>query len=160
MMLSYPMHLDESAIKQCIPHRDAMLFAKKVTVLASNHYTGEAVWEEDSFVFKGHFPGQPIVPGVMIIEAAAQIAGAGLRAGDTKARSSHDGNIGVLIAVRKCFFRQAVVPNMRLFFDLRTRELAGDTVNIAGEVSCLDSRVASLDFTFAQAPAERLLGGL
>jgi 3-hydroxyacyl-[acyl-carrier-protein] dehydratase len=160
MMLSYPMHLDESAIKQFIPHRDSMLFARKVTVLACDHYTGEASWEPDSFVFKGHFPDQPIVPGVMIIEAAAQIAGAGLRAGDTKARSRHDGNIGVLIAVRRCFFRQAVTPSLRLFFDLHTRELAGDTVNISGEVLCLDSRVASLDFTVAQAPAERLLGGL
>ena len=155
----YPMHLDAAAIAQFIPHRDAMLFARQVTVLAHDHYTGEAVWEADSFVFKGHFPGRPIVPGVMIIEAAAQIAGAGLRAGDSKARNSQLGNIGVLLAVRKCFFRKPVTPQMKLLFDLRTRELADDAVNVTGEVSCAQGRVASLEFTFAQTSAEHLLAG-
>ncbi len=153
---TYPMHLDAAAITQFIPHRDAMLFAKYVTVLAHDHYTGEAIWEADSFVFKGHFPGRPIVPGVMIIEAAAQIAGAGLRAGDPKARNSQLGKVGVLLAVRKCFFRKPVIPQMKLLFDLHTRELADDAVNVTGEVSCDQGRVASLEFTFAQTSPERL----
>ncbi len=155
--IDYPICLDAHAIAQFIPHRDAMLFARQVTVLAHDHYTGEAVWEADSFVFKGHFPGNPIVPGVMIIEAAAQIAGAGLRAGDPKARNSQLGNVGVLLAVRKCFFRKPVTPRMKLFFDLHTRELADDTANVTGEVSCEQGRVASLEFTFSQTSIERLL---
>lgn len=158
-VFTYPMHLDMAAIAQFIPHRDAMLFAKYVTVLAHDHYTGEAVWEADSFVFKGHFPGKPIVPGVMLIEAAAQIAGAGLRAGDPKARLSQVGKVGVLLAVRKCFFRKPVTPQMKLSFDLHTRELADDTVNVTGEVSCAQGRVASLEFTFAQTSAEHLWAG-
>lgn len=157
VVFQYPMHLDAAAIAQFIPHRDDMLFATFVTVLAHNHYTGEAAWADDSFVFKGHFPGKPIVPGVMLIEAAAQIAGAGLRAGDPKARGSQLGNVGVLLAVRKCFFRKPVTPKMKLLFDLHTRELADNTVNVTCEVSCALDRVASLEFTFAQTCAERFL---
>lgn len=152
----YPMHLDRAAIQLFIPHRDDMLFARQVTVLAHDHYTGEAAWHADSFVFKGHFPGQPIVPGVMVIEAAAQIAGAGLRAGDPRAQARADGNVGMLLAVRKCFFRRPVPPGLTLAFDLHTRQVSNEVVNVTGEVTSERGRIASLEFVFAQAPAERV----
>jgi 3-hydroxyacyl-[acyl-carrier-protein] dehydratase len=155
LIFSYPMHLDRAAIEQFIPHRDAMLFASQVSVLAHDHYTGEATWEADSFVFKGHFPGQPIVPGVMIIEAAAQIAGAGLRAGDPVVRARADGHVGMLLAVRKSFFRSPVLPGVTLFFEMRTRQVSNDVINVTGEVHSRHARVASLEFVFAQAPVEQ-----
>ena len=155
----YPMHLGVDAIHRFIPHRGVMLFARQVTVLAHDHYTGEAAWPDDSFVFNGHFPGQPIVPGVMVIEAAAQIAGAGLRAGDPRARAQVDGHVGLLMAVRKCLFRRPVPPGLKLHFALRTRQMSEGVINVTGEVNSDRGRVASLEFVFAQAPADQVLDG-
>ena len=155
-VFTYPMHLDRAAIQRFIPHRDAMLFADSVTVLAHDHYTGQASWPADSFVFNGHFPGNPIVPGVMIVEAGAQIAGAGLRAGDPKASATSSGNIGLLLAIRKCLFRRPVTPGLKLIFDMHTREFSDSVVNVTGDVSCESGKVASLEFVFAQAPASVL----
>jgi 3-hydroxyacyl-[acyl-carrier-protein] dehydratase len=158
-VFTYPMHLNREAIQRFIPHRDAMLFADSVTVLAHDHYTGEASWPAGSFVFQGHFPGNPIVPGVMIVEAGAQIAGAGLRAGDPKASATSSGNIGLLLGIRKCLFRRPVTPGLKLIFDMHTREFSDSVVNVTGEVTCDLGKVASLEFVFAQAPASSLQSG-
>jgi 3-hydroxyacyl-[acyl-carrier-protein] dehydratase len=155
--LSYPIYLDKEAIQKFIPHRDAMLFPQAVTILDHDHYQGEAVWLADSHVFQGHFPGHPIVPGVIILEAGAQIAGAGLLAGDPKSRALVGDNIGLLAGIRKCFFRRPVPPGLKLSFDLRIRHVADGVVNVTGDVSCVSGIVASLEFVFAQTPRNTLV---
>ena len=94
----------------------------------------------------------------MIIEAGAQIAGAGLRAGDSKANATKEGNIGLLLGIRKCMFRRPVKPGQTLFFDMQSREFSDDVVNVTGEVTCELGKVATLEFVFAQAPISSLQG--
>jgi 3-hydroxyacyl-[acyl-carrier-protein] dehydratase len=147
----YPMQLDQTQLQRFIPHRAPMLFAHSVTVLAQNHFLGKAVWQADSFVFQGHFPGQPLVPGVMIIEAAAQIAGVGVLAGDPVARPKSATRVGLLAGVRKCFFKRPVTPGQVLTFDLHSRQMAEDLANISGEVTSANEIVATLEFAFVQA---------
>jgi 3-hydroxyacyl-[acyl-carrier-protein] dehydratase len=149
--IAYPMHLDASAIESFIPHRKPMRFAETVTVLAHNHYRGAVIFSSDSFVIQGHFPDRPIVPGVMILEA-----GAGLRAGDLRARDASMGRIGVLMAVRKCFFRAPVLPDEHLDYELRCRQLSDSAVNVSGQVHCRGNLVATLEFVFGQIDADRL----
>jgi 3-hydroxyacyl-[acyl-carrier-protein] dehydratase len=154
--IAYPIQLDLAAIEYYIPHRKPMLFTDSVTVLAHDHYTGTATFLADSFVFQGHFPAQPIVPGVMIIEAGAQVAAAGLRAGDMRARVAASGRVGVLMAIRKCFFRQPVLPGDRLAYEVRTRQIAEEIVNVTANVHCEGTLVATLEFTFGQIAEQNL----
>ena len=158
--LQYPLHLDEYAIQSLIPHRDEMLFPHQVTVLDANHFTGQVVWKAEAFVVKGHFPGRPIVPGVIIVEAGAQIAGVGMLAGNPKARARKHASIGLLAGIRKCFFKRPVPPGMLLTYDLHVRHVTDDVVNVTGEVSCVLGPVASLEFVFAQALHQGLLDNL
>ena len=67
------MVLNQEEIKQIIPHRDPFLFLDEVLECEVAKRT-KAVWRirEDLFCFRGHFPGNPILPGVLITEALAQ----------------------------------------------------------------------------------------
>ena len=70
------MKLDIDAIKELIPHRNPFLFVDSCEIIKPGEYgKSEKLFSKDEYFFKGHFPNNPIVPGVIIVEAMAQTAG-------------------------------------------------------------------------------------
>ena len=70
------MKLNIEEIKKIIPHREPFLFLDSINIIEPGlKGIGEISFSEDTFFFKGHFPKDPIVPGVIIVEALAQAAG-------------------------------------------------------------------------------------
>jgi 3-hydroxyacyl-[acyl-carrier-protein] dehydratase len=70
------MILDKEEIKNYIPHREPFLFVDEVVeLIPEKSITANVTFSEDNFFFKGHFPGNPVVPGVIIVEAMAQAGG-------------------------------------------------------------------------------------
>ena len=70
------MILDKEEIKNYIPHREPFLFVDEVLeLIPEQSITANVTFSEDDFFFKGHFPGNPVVPGVIIVEAMAQAGG-------------------------------------------------------------------------------------
>ena len=96
-----------------LPHRYPFLLIDRVTELV----TGQRIFgfknvtfNED--MFNGHFPGQPIMPGVLILEAAAQLSG--ILAFETKGTRPADGKNYLLGSVEKARFKRPVIPGDRL----------------------------------------------
>lgn len=70
------MLLNKDEIKRYIPHREPFLFVDQVFELnIGKSIKGKVSFDEESSFFEGHFPGNPVVPGVIIVEAMAQLGG-------------------------------------------------------------------------------------
>lgn len=92
--------------EELLPHRDPFLFVDELVAVDKHHTVAKRTFDEDHFFFKGHFPGYPIVPGVILVETMAQAGGAGLCEAGILPR----GAFFVLATVEKAKFRNQVKP--------------------------------------------------
>ena len=105
--------MNVNQIKNYLPHRYPFLLVDRVTEFETGKYLKaiKNVTVNEPF-FNGHFPNQPIMPGVLIIEALAQATGLlGFR---TMGEEPQKDTLYMLVAVDKARFKQAVVPGDQL----------------------------------------------
>lgn len=154
--LSYPIELGRKEINQVLPHRGDILFVRSVTVLAHDRFQGRALWPDDLPILQGHFPGMPIVPGVFLIEAVAQVAGAGMLVGDAYARSMGPGFVGVLAGVRKCSFRRPVLAGEAVEIDAASRQMSSTGATVTAKVTIQGAEVATVEIFVVNVPRDSL----
>lgn len=99
---------------ELLPHRPPFLFLDKLWSADKTGAIGEYTFsEEKNDFFKGHFPGAPIVPGVILIEAMCHVIGAGLVASGLIKGDGKDAKL-VLVSVEQARFRRPVRPGDKL----------------------------------------------
>jgi len=120
--------LDKNEIMELIPHQPPFLWVDKITELVpGERCVGFKMIDEESDFFKGHFPGDPVFPGVFIIEACAQTAGIMLGKGikKTQVKEKNDKSDKRLAAVNRFKFLKKVKPGDELRMETRLlRKLA------------------------------------
>lgn len=132
--------LDQARIETLIPHRAPFLFVKSAVVVSATEVSGTAVWDADNPAFEGHFPGFPIVPGVLMVEAAAQLAGVLIAYQATHAAANTDGAgeketrpLGMLVGVRRASFHKPVYPDMPVHYCVKLGNAIGGMASIIAE---------------------------
>ena len=104
-----------------LPHRYPFLLLDRVTeIVQGERIKGYKNVTANEELFNGHFPGQPILPGVLILEALAQLSG--VLAFETKGIRPADGTNYLFGGVDKARFRRQVIPGDRL--DLESKIIA------------------------------------
>ena len=137
--------LDKEEIKKIIPQRDPFLMIDEVeSFVPGESCTAYKNVNADEYYFKGHFPGNPIMPGVLMVEALAQTgAVAILSMEENKGRNALFGGINNLK------FKKQVVPGDRLKLEVKIIKRKGP-IGIGEAIATVDGKIAVKgELTFA-----------
>ena len=131
--------INRKEIENLLPHRDPMLLIEElVNINKLKSATAIVNVKKDSFYVQGHFPGQPVMPGVLIVEAFGQAAAALTAHGIDK--STYENKLVFLMSVEKARFRNPVLPDCELHLDIEAIRSHGrvwkykGTANVNGKI--------------------------
>ena len=128
-------------IKDLIPQREPFLFIDKVIEKGETHIHAQKHLSGEEDFFKGHFPGNPIMPGVLMCEACFQ-AGAALLSGGDK--------LGVVTRIKDTKFRGMVKPGDTMDIKVEVEERLGNAVYCKGNISVSGRTVVQIKFQVAE----------
>ena len=124
--------LNKKQIQDLLPHREPMLLIDELTNIKKlKSATAIVNVKKESFFVQGHFPGEPVMPGVLIVEAFGQAAAALTAAGIDK--STYDNKLVFLMTVDKARFRSPVIPDCRLELNIEAVRSHGKVWKYKGE---------------------------
>jgi 3-hydroxyacyl-[acyl-carrier-protein] dehydratase len=129
-------------IESLLPHREPFLFVDEIVQADEKKIVAKHVFTEKEFFFKGHFPGYPVVPGVILVETMAQSGGAGLR----KLGTLGDGALFFLASVDKVKFRRQVKPGDEVRSEVVTLRASPRMVKQSGKAYVGDELAAEAEW--------------
>ena len=126
------MILSKSQIIELIPHRDPMLLIDELREIKKlKSATAVLNVKKDSFFVNGHFPGNPVMPGVLIVEAFGQAAAALTAHGID--RNEYQNKLVFLMSIEKARFRNPVIPDCKLELNIEAIRSHGRVWKYKGE---------------------------
>ena len=125
-------NLSKKQIKELLPHREPMLLLDELINIKKLHSATAIVnVTKESFFVQGHFPGQPVMPGVLIVEAFGQAAAALTAHGLDK--STYENKLVFLMNIEKARFRNPVIPNCKLELNIEAIRSHGKVWKYKGD---------------------------
>ncbi len=129
--------MDIEQIKETIPHRYPFLLVDVITEQDENRIAGKKNVTINEPFFQGHFPDYPVMPGVLIVEALAQVGAVAILS-----KEENKGKIGFLAGIDKCRFKRQVKPGDTLNLEVEIIRIKGPigkgkaVAKVDGELAC------------------------
>ena len=133
--------LNRKQIEELLPHREPMLLIDELyDIKKLTSATAVLNVKKDSFFVNGHFPGQPVMPGVLIVESFGQAAAALTAHGLDK--STYENKLVFLMSVEKARFRNPVIPDCKLELKIEAIRSHGRVWKYKGDAFVNNTKVA------------------
>ena len=133
--------LNKIQIAELLPHREPMLLIDQIYDIEKLHSATALVKvKKDSFFVQGHFPENPVMPGVLIVESFGQAAAALTAHGLDKA--TYENKLVFLMGVEKARFRNPVIPDCDLILKIEAIRSHGKVWKYKGEAFVDDKKMA------------------
>lgn len=137
--------LDTQKVKDIIRHRHPFLLVDKVIELEEGKRAiGIKNVSINEHFFNGHFPDHPVMPGVLVVEALAQVSAIVMLSKD-----ENKGNIGLLAGIDKCRFKKQVKPGDQLRLEVEIMRVKGSIGKGKGIAAVDGELVCQLELIFA-----------
>ena len=138
--------IDKKKIESLLAHREPMLLINKlINIVHLKSATAIVYVKKNSFFVQGHFPGQPVMPGVLIVEAFGQAAAALTAYGiDPK---EYENKFVYLMSVEKARFRSPVLPDCELHLDIEAVRSHGRVWKYKGTAKVNGKRMADAQWS-------------
>ena len=144
--------MDIRRIQRILPHRYPMLLVDRVLEIEGDERAvGMKNVTFNDIFFQGHYPGTPIMPGVLIVEAMAQLGGLLL-----SRKLEHTGKLAVLLSMDKVKMRHAVVPGDQLILEAVTVRVKSRTGHVRCKAFVQDKLTCEADIKFMLVDSEPL----
>ncbi len=133
--------LNKKQIVDLLPHREPMLLIDELYDMKKlSSATAVVNVKKDSFFVQGHFPDNPVMPGVLIVESFGQAAAALTASGLDK--STYENKLVFLMGVEKARFRNPVIPDCKLILKIEAIRSHGRVWKYKGEAFVDDKKMA------------------
>ena len=133
-------------VEKLIPHRPPFLFVDEIVSHTGETLTARRTWRADEDFYKGHYPGAPITPGVLLCESVFQ-TGALLMA--RLFADQGPGGVPLLAKVGDVRFRNPVYPGETTLIEVKRKETLGGIHMMSGSIKSGDKRVLTVEFAVA-----------
>ena len=138
--------ISKEEIIKLLPHREPMLLVDElINIKKLRSATAIVNVKKDSFYVQGHFPGQPVMPGVIIVEAFGQAAAALTAHGIEK--STYANKLVFLMSIEKARFRKPIVPDCKLLLNIEAIRSHGRVWKYKGEAFVGENKMADAQWS-------------
>ena len=147
------------AVTDLIPHRPPFLFVDEIVSENPDGLTARRVWRAEEDFYRGHYPGSPITPGVLLCEAVFQTAACYLALRARAAGAKPGEGVPLIAKISDVRFRNPVYPGDEVLIDVRQKEAMGGFTMMGGSIKKAGAggaRVMKVDFAVAWKTPEGL----